>query len=335
MYPGGVREDGFVRMWSRGISPSGWNRRSARPSSPTRPATSSGKSSCPRSSGSRCRCSSARSFSDRNLHSRGSFRAFERAGSERKWAFTHRGPKWGTFYSPVAKAAQRRFFDHYLKGEENGMADVPPVRLEVREDRETVHDVREETEWPLARTEWTELFPAPGGALGREPGAEGTAAFETEDGEGAAFTHRFERQTELTGPMSVRLRLEVRGADDMNVFVAVDKYRDGRRVPFEGSYGFGLDHVAFGWLKVSLRDGDRPRPLGPGEIADAEVELPPSATIFRAGEELRLTVRGRWPWRRNPFTGALPAAYEPSPKATCVLRLGGEGAARLLMPVIP
>jgi predicted acyl esterase len=126
--------------------------------------------------------------------------------------------------------------------------------------------------------------------------------------------------------------VEVRAADDMSVFASVDKYRDGRRVPFEGSYGFGLDHVAAGWLKLSLRDGPPPRPLAPGEVADAEVELPPSATLFRAGEELRLTVRGRWPWRRNPFTGALPAAYEPSPRAICILHLGG---ARLLVPVIP
>jgi predicted acyl esterase len=212
---------------------------------------------------------------------------------------------------------------------------VPPVRLEVREDRETVHAVREEAEWPLARTEWTELFLAPGGGLGPKPAYEGTAAFETGDVAGVAFTHRFERETELSGPMSVRLRVELRGADDMNVFVAVDKFRDGRRVPFEGSYGFGMDHVAFGWQKLSLRDGDFPRPLAPGEIAEADVELPPSATLFRAGEELRVTVRGRWPWRRNPFTGALPAAYEPSPEATCILRLGGPEGARLLAPVIP
>lgn len=39
------------------------------------------------------------SFSDNNLHSRGSFRAFEQASSPDRFAFTHRGGKWATFYS--------------------------------------------------------------------------------------------------------------------------------------------------------------------------------------------------------------------------------------------
>ena len=348
-YPGGVREDGFVRIWSRGV---GRQRlepkvREAQLAHPERDAVWRGfVPEIERIEAPMLVCAS---FSDRSLHTRGSFRAFERVGSERKWMFTHRGGKWATFYSPAAKAAQRRFFDHFLKGEDNGMDAVTPVRLEVREDRETVHAVREEAEWPLARTVWTELWLGLGGGLAPEPAPERTAAFETADREGVSFAHRFERLTELSGPMALRLRVEVRGADDASLFVAVDKYRGGRRVPFEGSYGFGLDHVAAGWLKLSHRELDAarsrpfepvhthvsPRPLAPGEVVDVDIALPPSATLFRAGDELRLTVRGRWPWPRNPLTGALPAAYEPSPQATCVLRLGGESGGRLLVPVIP
>jgi predicted acyl esterase len=348
-YPGGVREEGFVRMWSRGVATQRLEPkiRDAQLAHPTLDETWLGfVPEIERIEAPMLVCAS---FSDRNLHTRGSFRAFERTGSERRWMYTHRGGKWATFYSPPALAAQQGFFDHFLKGADNGLGDDPPVRLEVREDRETVHRVRGEGEWPLARTEWTELHLGPGGSLELEPGTEGTAAFESADRAGAAFTHRFELETELSGPMALRLRLDVRGADDINLFVTVDKYSGGRRVPFEGSYGFGLDHVAAGWLKASHRELDLarsrpfepvhthtgPRPLAPGEIAEAEIPLPPSATLFRAGEELRLTVRGRWPWRRNPLTGALPAAYEPSPRSTCVIQLGGERSSRLLVPVIP
>jgi uncharacterized protein len=264
------------------------------------------------------------SFSDHNLHSGGSFRAFERAGSERKWLYTHRGGKWATFYSAAAKAVQRRFFDHYLKGEENGMPGASPVRIEVREDRDTIHRVREEPEWPPAGTEWREL------PLHR-------TAFDTDDRAGASFSWGFDRDTEVCGPMRLRLHVELRGAADANLFVAVDKLRAGRRVPFEGSYGFGLDQVAHGWHRASHRDPDHrvAEPLRAGEIVAAEIDLLPSATLFRRGETLRLEVRGRWPWRRNPLVGQMPAAYEPSPKATCVLHHGDGLDSWLRIPVAP
>ena len=50
------------------------------------------------------------SFSDQQLHSRGSFRAFERVASPQRWLYTHRGGKWATYYSPEALAFQSRFF---------------------------------------------------------------------------------------------------------------------------------------------------------------------------------------------------------------------------------
>jgi hypothetical protein len=119
-------------------------------------------------------------------------------------------------------------------------------------------------------------------------------------------------------------------------------------VPFEGSYGFGLDRVTSGWLKLSHRlldaelsrpfepvhRDDATRPLAPGEVVEAEIALGPSATFFRAGEELRLVLGGRWTHPRNPITGQFPAAYEPSPDCTVRVHCGGEPAARLLVPAI-
>lgn len=45
------------------------------------------------------------SFSDANLHSIRSFRAFRKVGSADRFAYLHRGPKWSTFYGEEAKAA--------------------------------------------------------------------------------------------------------------------------------------------------------------------------------------------------------------------------------------
>ena len=83
----------------------------------------------------------------------------------------------------------------------------------------------------------------------------------------------------------------------------------GRPVgPYEGSYGYGRDRVSTGWQRVSLRslDPERSRPWLPvpactdpiptaaGEIVAVDVALADSATLFRAGEHLRLVVAGRW-----------------------------------------
>jgi hypothetical protein len=48
------------------------------------------------------------SFSDNNLHGRGSFRGFERISSTEKFLYTHRGGKWATFYSPEARPRSLR-----------------------------------------------------------------------------------------------------------------------------------------------------------------------------------------------------------------------------------
>ena len=94
------------------------------------------------------------SFSDNNLHSRGSIRAFTHGGSSHARLYTHRGGKWATFYSEAALAEQLKFFRGVLDGAPGSRS----VRLEVREDRDTVTAVREEADWPLARTRWRPLY---------------------------------------------------------------------------------------------------------------------------------------------------------------------------------
>ena len=49
----------------------------------------------------------------------------------------------------------------------------------------------------------------------------------------ARFDHRFAETTELVGPMKLKLWVEARGADDMDLFVAVQKLDGGGAVvPF-------------------------------------------------------------------------------------------------------
>ncbi len=349
-FPGGVRETGFTRMWSRNVrrgTRQAYDLERMQDAHPLR--DDFWRSLVPDLSAITVPMLVCGSFSDNNLHSRGSIRAFTHVGSTHTRLYTHRAGKWATFYSEAALAEQLNFFRGVLDGGSGSRS----VRLEVREDRDTVAAVREEAEWPLARTRWRPLYlggylAGSGGLSAQQPPTTGRITFETRS-RAAAFSWTVPTDVELTGQMAVRLWVELDGCDDANLFIGVEKWRGGRFVGFEGSYGYGRDRVTTGWQRVSLRALDpersrpwepvaactQPRPVSAGEVVAVDVALGPSATLFRAGEQLRLVVGGRWLWRRNPLTGQLPAAYARSPHGRITLHWGPDHDAHLLIPEIP
>jgi uncharacterized protein len=344
-YPGGVSEKGFLRIWSlllRRTARVAYDMREMQLAHPTR--DDFWRSLVPDLAAIRVPMLVCGSFSDNNLHSRGSMRAFTHAGSPHARLYTHRGGKWTAFYSEAARSEQLAFFRAVLDGETASRS----VRLEVREDRDTVAAVREESEWPLARTRWRRLHLTGPGVLSTEaPIAHGSVTFKTRS-RAAVFSWIVRDDVELTGLMSVRLWLDLYGCTDANLFIGVEKWRAGRFVPFEGSYGYGRNRVTTGWQRVSLRALDRElsrpwepvpactdaQPLQAGEIVAVDVALGPSATLFRAGEQLRLVVAGRWLCPRNPLSGQFPAAYQPSPRGRVTLHWGPTHDAHLLVPEI-
>lgn len=60
-------------------------------------------------------------------------------------------------YSRAAIADHRAFFDHWLKGVDNGIMDKPPVRLEIRSGNGASW-LQEEMEWPIARTTYPRWY---------------------------------------------------------------------------------------------------------------------------------------------------------------------------------
>jgi predicted acyl esterase len=286
------------------------------------------------------------SFSDNNLHSTGSMRAFQQAGSAERHAYAHRGPKWATFYGEEARQAQLAFFDRHLR--ERDAAPLPVLRLEVRDRRDHIAAIRDEQEWPLERTDWRQLYLAAGGTLSEHASPDGGLTFDLRRN-AAAFSYRFDRDTELSGPMTLRLHVAVADAKDPRLFVGVEKWAHGAPVPFNGSYGYGRDCVAQGRLRLALRevDPERSTPHQPehafrallpdrdNEKVEVQIPLSSSATLFHAGDSLRLLLAGRYQQPRNPFYGHFPTRYQPSARGKATIFWGPDLPSSLEIPVIP
>jgi predicted acyl esterase len=348
--PGGVRENGFLVMWSRMTLKLGRVEQDPLAEQRARPLIDAWwRSRDPALERIEVPMLVCGSFSDHLLHTRGSFEAFRRAGSERKWLYTHRGGKWATFYSDEARQVQLRFFDRFLRDADNGWDDEPRVRIAVHDGGPRPVEIRHAPDWPPPDVTWTDLHLAPDGSLGGEPPATGgTASWANADGS-VRFTWPVPRTVDLIGPLVLDVDVSVEGAGDATFLAAVRLLRDGAEVPFEGAYGFDRDVVTHGWLRVSHRALDPERsldwlpvhahtteqPVAPGEIVSLKVPLLPQATRVHAGDELVLELRSSWLFGRNPVTGQMPVAYVSDAEGSTTVHLGEGRRAALRVPVAP
>lgn len=287
----------------------------------------------------------AGTWSDHGLHTRGSFEGYKKISSEAKWLYTHGRQKWGVYYSDETRATQKAFFDHFLKGIDNGFEQTPAVRLEVRETRDE-YFVRYASDWPIPGTEYKPLYlSAPDTSLvSTATDDKKMVQYDAKTGQ-AVFVVKFSEDTEITGNMKLKLWVAASAGDDMDLFVAVDKLDiHGERVPFYGKTGFKHGPVALGWLRVSQRQLDEKRstawqpvlahdqalPVTPGDIVPVEIEILPSSTMFYAGESLQLTIQGR-----DLFAHPSLAHGHPVNQGMHQIHTGGPYDSHLLVPVAP
>ena len=229
------------------------------------------------------------SYSDHNLHSRGSFEGFRRIGSEQKWLYTHRGQKWSTYYSAAGLQVQAQFFDHFLRGDGHRHPADParPDRGQGgRQHRHgrPVHHQLAATRHRLAHS-CISAATTPCWTLRHPPAVE--HSFDIRRGR-LSFTHRFAQDTEIVGPMLLTVPISVTGTDDVALFAGVRKFRHGREIGFHGSYGFPAgpgDPRDAARLAPAHRSGPlnapsplppahRPRAAGPGSAGRAADRTP-------------------------------------------------------------
>jgi hypothetical protein len=294
------------------------------------------------------------SWADHGLHNRGTLEGFKKIASKEKWLLVHGRKKWWHFYQKENLEKQRQFFNRFLKGIDNHVKDWPKVTLEIRE-KLYVGSSRTENEWPLARTQYTKLFlNASDGKLSQSLFKKKTqvrydAKDITDKTQNAKFEFKFDKRTELTGYMKLKLWVQAHGSDDMDLFVAIEKMdRAGNLVPFVFFGNHDDGPVALGWLRVSHRelDDEKSTPYQPfhkhlreiklkaGEIVPVEIEIWPSSALFEQGERLRVVVQGSdiYSYPEERHTNGHTATVN---KGEHVIYTGGKYDSHLLVPVIP
>jgi len=291
------------------------------------------------------------SWSDQGLHSRGTLEGFRRISSPQKWLDIHGRKKWGEYYLPENVERQRRFFDRFLKDEDNGWEDRPPVLYEVREGyyTGTVHGA---TSWPLPDIQYTPFYLAASGALTlTAPDRPGMVEY---DGRGsgprehrAVFEHVFATRTVLVGHAWAELEVSAPDADDMDLFVGLFKRTaDGHIVGFPHYAQFDDGPVALGWLRVSHRELDLGRtepylpvlahthatPMNADGPTAATMEILPSGTAFDRGDAIIAIVQGRDILDYPPSVYARHQDTVNSGRHR--IHFGGPHPSRIVLPII-
>lgn len=227
------------------------------------------------------------------LHLPGDVRSFE------NW----KGPKRLTIGPPIYldrpiyqyDYESLRWFDHWLKGVENGIMDEAPVQLFI----EGSGEWKESADWPVPGTRWTPFYLHANGLLSEHEfwPNEGFTTFEDSafsHGEIQFWTPPMVEATELCGP--VVLNLYGSSTDTELLWFVSLLHRDA-------SGGERL--LTRGWLRGSQRridpqrskpwqpyhSHDKREPLKPNEVYEFNIEVRPIGILLKPGERLGLRIK--------------------------------------------
>ncbi|MDP6446040.1 MAG: CocE/NonD family hydrolase [Pirellulaceae bacterium] len=270
------------------------------------------------------------------------------------------GP-WGHWYGEESMAVPgpridtrplyRRWFDHWLKGIDNGVMDEPPVTLFVRRysppaarmPLEERGEWRSENEWPIARREERSLYFGSGSldeaalqpdsrdSLPYRAGAGGASGIHWGGGVlpwGAPTDQRVgfaDCQVYLSTPLEDAL--EVTGTPRAKLFISSTAPVAYLRVKLLDVAPDGAAKlVRYGGLNATHRDSHKTtKPLEPGVVYELDVPLKAVSYTFEPGHRLGVAIAAA------DFQNAWPVA---APGEHSIHR-GGSTASRIVLPVAP
>nr|BBH85402.1 X-Pro dipeptidyl-peptidase [Thermosporothrix sp. COM3] len=273
--------------------------------------------------------------------------------------------RFGEAVSPQAVRAlsdfQIRWFDHWLKGIENGIEREKPVHLFVM----GVDQWRDEEAWPLPDTQYRPYYlqsqghantadgdgllspcvsehaafdtycydphnpvPTASGIIWGDPGPYDQRAVEERDDVLCYTTPPLEQPLEVTGPVELVVYVSSSARDTDYTGKLVDIYPDGRAVL-----------LTDGILRARYRESfSHPTFLEPGRVYELRLDLGATSNVFQPGHRVRLEVSSsNFPrFDRNSNTGGVIATEREDDFVTAMQRVyhGREYPSRLILPVI-
>jgi putative CocE/NonD family hydrolase len=263
------------------------------------------------------------------------------------------------------RAIELAWFDHWLKGVDNGIERQAPLKLFVM----GTNVWRDEREWPLARTVWTPYYLRSGGNANtlHGDGWLSTAPAEDEAPDDYAYdpenpaptnggcnccnpevipwgvydqrpvemredvlvytTPPLEHDLEVTGPVVLTLYASTDGPDTDFTAKLIDVFPDGRAW-----------NLCDGIIRGRFRTGRAPAELlTPSEVYAFTIDLWVTSNVFRKGHSIRLEISSsNFPrFDRNLNTGR-PIADDAEPRvAQQRVYHDAEYQSHVLLPVIP
>ncbi|MGN1155407.1 MAG: CocE/NonD family hydrolase [Agathobacter sp.] len=238
------------------------------------------------------------------IHTNGSIEGFNRISSTDKWLRIHNTGEWDDYYHEGHTEDLRKFFDHYLKGIDNGWENTPKVRMSVLNPGGKDIIDRPEKEYPLARTQYKKLYLDGSNHTLREtiPLSESINDYNSDDTKShVTFRYSMPEDTEIGGYIKLRLWAEALDHDDMDLEVTLEKRtRFGRKTSL-----IPMKCVsAKGYIRASVRELDPVRSteqypyqtfeheqkLSPGEIVPLDIAIWPMGMLFKKRDILQITI---------------------------------------------
>jgi putative CocE/NonD family hydrolase len=214
----------------------------------------------------------------------------------------------------------RRFFDHWLRGEENGIVDEPAVRLYVQ----GAERWRYEHEWPIARTRVEEWHLQPGGGLAHGPSdaAEGDSytadptvgtssalwdplgtglgyPLEQAEDDLRSLTYTSEplaEDVEVTGAPEAVLHVALQQGDELQLVAKLNAVSPEGRSTM----------ISTGWMNAAHRKTfERGQPVEQNVVQEYRIAMWSGSFLVPKGHRLRLAIACAdfpriWPLRTNP-----------------------------------